>query len=100
MNIELDRYKELETACLTRFDVTKLGLVQALWTRGSDVLLWAIMKELLVPKIRQQDRKIKDLESRLKIVEDHLNREAAAEFSLATQEEHLKHSTKKRKKKV
>lgn len=28
---------------------------------GSDVLLWAILKELIVPKLREQDRKIKEL---------------------------------------
>lgn len=32
------------------------------WEDGSDIFLWAIIKELLVPKIRELENRIKELE--------------------------------------
>lgn len=99
MSPEKQHHDDFVNSFATFFDTMQLDGYNYYYDKGTDVFLWAIMKELLVPKIRQQDRKIKDLESRLKVIEDHLVREESAKFSLAMQATMMRSGKKKREKK-
>lgn len=69
MEPERKHYEDFTNVFITWFDRYEVEGLDGIYVNRSDIFLWAIMKELLVPKIREQQKQINDPTVRLEKLE-------------------------------